>query len=64
MGRLHVISAGHIGWRRPALGAGSALLSLSIARGAALAARRGTGDLNGLEAFSAAGWPAGWDVRW
>src|SRR5262249_15605730 len=33
---------------------GSALLALSIALAAALAARRGTGDLNGLEAFSAA----------
>jgi len=54
VGQLHVVSGGHPGWRRPALGAGSALLALSIALAAALAARRGTGDLNGLEAFSAA----------
>src|SRR5262249_15467493 len=54
MALLHVSSGGHPGWRRPALGAGSAVLSLSIALGAALAARRGTGDLNGVEAFSAA----------
>ncbi len=54
MAQLHVISGGHPGWRRPALGAGSALLALSIAVDAALAARRGTGDLNGVETFSAA----------
>ena len=54
VGQLHVVSGRHPGWRRPALGAGSALLALSIALAAALAARRGTGDLNGLEAFSAA----------
>src|SRR5262249_25658855 len=40
--------------RRPALGAGSAVLSLSIALGAALAAARPSGGLGGGEAFSAA----------
>lgn len=54
MGQLHAISGRHLGWWRPVLGAGSGLLALAIAMAAALAARRGTGDLNGVEVFSAA----------
>ena len=54
MGQLHAIGGRQVGWRRPALAAGGALLALSIALAAALAARRGTGDVNGVEAFSAA----------